>query len=131
VNADAKGWPTRLWRVEDLELLVSTTHRERKMTISFAKIGFWKLLGVGTVLELAHLALQHRWPELSPHYLGPRPVFAKIFLISEYCFALAAMMAAAGTIENICTQHSKGAHPVLIVVAYAAYFSLCVWVLRR
>lgn len=100
------------------------------MTLSFARIGFWKLLGGGTVLALIQLAFQHRWPELSPHYLGPRPVFARILMISEYCFLLAALIAAVETVYNIYTQHRKGAHPILIVVAYAAYFSLYVWVLR-
>jgi hypothetical protein len=112
------------------ELLVSEPYEERKMTVSFARIGFWKLLGGGTVLELTHLALQYRWPELSPHYLGSRPVWVRILMISEYCFALAALLAAAGTIYNIYTQHSKGTHPALIVVAYVAYFSLFLWVFR-
>jgi hypothetical protein len=100
------------------------------MGLSFARIGFWKLLGVGIVLEFTQLALQPRWPQLSPHYLGPRPLPLRILMISEYCFLLATLIAAAGTIHNFYTQHRKGAHPVLIVVAYAAYASLYLWVFR-
>jgi hypothetical protein len=51
-------------------------------------------------------------------------------MISEYCFVLATLIAAAGTIHNFYTQHRKGAHPGLIVVAYAAYVSLYMWVFR-
>jgi hypothetical protein len=104
--------------------------RERKVTLSFAKIGFWKLLGVGIVLDLAHFALQSRWPELSPHYLGPRPVWMTVLMVSEYCFVLATLIAASETVYNIYTQHRKSGHPVLIVVAYAAYVSLYMWVFR-
>jgi hypothetical protein len=105
-------------------------NEERKMMLSFTKIGFWKLLGVGIVLNLAHLALQPRWPELSPHYLGSRPVPFRVLMISEYCFLMAALIAAAGSVYDIYTKHIKGAHPVLIVVAYARYFFFSLWVFR-
>ncbi len=51
-------------------------------------------------------------------------------MISEYCFLFAALTAAVGTISNIYTQHTKGGHPVLIVLACAAYFSFFMWVYR-
>jgi hypothetical protein len=100
------------------------------MGISFEKIGFWKLLGIGIVLELTQIALRPRWPQLSPHYLGPRPVPLRILMISEYCCVLVTLIAAFSTLYSIYAQHRKGAHPVLIVVAYAAYVSLYMWVFR-
>ena len=116
--------------MRDIELLVSAANGERKMGLSFTKIGFWKLLVVGIVLALVHLVLQSRWPELSPHYPGSRPVPFRVLMISEYCFLLAALMAAAGSVYDIYTQHIKGAHPVLIIGAYAADFSFLIWVFR-
>ena len=116
--------------MRDIELLVSAANGERKMGLSFTKIGFWKLLVVGIVLALVHLVLQSRWPELSPHYPGSRPVPFRILMISEYCFLLIALLAVTESVYDIYTKHIKGAHPVLMVVAYAAYFSLFLWVFR-
>jgi hypothetical protein len=51
-------------------------------------------------------------------------------MISEYCFLMAALIAAAGSVYDIYAKHIKGAHPVLIVVAYARYFFFSLWVFR-
>jgi hypothetical protein len=62
------------------------------MAFSFAKLGFWKLIAGGIFLELAHVVLQFRWPELSSGWQGSRPLPVKIFGIAESCFLLAALM---------------------------------------
>jgi hypothetical protein len=101
------------------------------MTISFAKIGFWKLLAAGMLLEFFQLALQSRIPELSAHFLGARPIGMRILLISEYCLLMATFMAAVGTVHGFYTGQVKATHPAIIIVSWVVYFALFVWVLRR
>jgi len=92
------------------------------MGISFAKIGFWKLAGLGVTLGCLHLGLSSRWPELSPHSPGPLQLRAKSLVVAEYFVLMLTLMAAVGTIEAmIRAKDFKALRALSIALAYAAY----------
>jgi hypothetical protein len=93
------------------------------MAISLAKIGVWRCIGVGIVLEVLHLALRSRWPGLSPHFIGPRGLCATVLLYSEYfMIMLSLLVATQASFDLFCARQFSKA--TIIVIAFIGYLVL-------
>jgi len=100
------------------------------MSLSFSKIGFWRLIAAGIAVELVRLTLRGRWPDLSPHYHGTRGVHAKAFMISEYILSMAILLAAVGTIATLLEKRNFRSS-ILVACVCILYFSTFLWILVR
>ncbi len=100
------------------------------MAISLAKLGVWRTLTVGLVLEVIHFEVLPHWAELSPRYPGKRELAASVFLFGEYLVLLLSLMVVASASEKFVRSRNFG-QTGLITLAWLAYFAFFAFVLRR
>ena len=89
------------------------------MTFSFADVGFWRIAAVSLVLEILHLGLESHWPAIQGSRLGPRPVAAKVYMLTEFVVLIAVLAAAIGSITRMFRIARRPTVPMARVVTAA------------
>lgn len=101
------------------------------MAISLARVGIWRCVAIGVLLDLSHAVLQVRWKFLSPHFVGPRPMWGRVLLVAEYVMLLLSFGVAMSTIESLIRRRTwTPARIGIIVAVLAGYFALFAWTFR-
>ncbi|GEM_PF-6130949 len=96
--------------------------------VSFARIGFWKLIGSGIFLNLIHSALRSRSPEWFAEEFRLQPLFVRFLEIFEVVFPLLSLTAAAEMIFTSSTGLRSGWHKIVMICAWVAYMCFVLWV---
>src|ERR1700682_3450394 len=96
------------------------------------RVGVWKLLGAGLLLQMIYLGLLRYHPEMPSHHPGSGPAWGKVFV---QCIGWAVLWPIANGFVKIITPRTNrnvdGFHPALLALVLIAYFVFSLWVLSR
>ena len=100
--------------------------------VSFGRIGFWRLLGVGLFLDIIHRALGFWLPELSVGYNGPRAAWVKILLALQLFFAVAPLGAVVEIVQAALHEPDRTKKSLsLLIGRYVGFYAVYVFIFWR